>query len=164
WHSVNKTGAGPDMETHLEQFLGNSRFTLRLLRSGALGRFTGYDAFIERFNEVAGEQDKLLAQLLTEEAIRSPLSLTFDILPRRRAPRALHVHRAAQRFDEYGGQRQADRHGPGRHRDAHDPAHESQPAHRPRRPARSTTDDTDRTDMITLGRWSSHSSDSCYSW
>jgi hypothetical protein len=93
WHHVDKKPGGADMETHLEQYLGNSRFTIRLLRSGVIGRFGGYQDFMQRFNEVAGDEAKLVSQLLTEDALRSPLAMAFDVLPRRAVKQGDHFEK-----------------------------------------------------------------------
>lgn len=84
WHTTSKRPGGADAETHLEQYIGNSRFTMRLLRSGVVVRFSGHKEFMERFSEIASDNDvKLFGKMLTEEALRSPLAIIFDVLPRR---------------------------------------------------------------------------------
>jgi Family of unknown function (DUF6263) len=84
WHNVVEgSEPGTNQNQQLEKVLGNSTFTVRIARTGAVVDFGGYDAFMKQVQQSSPGELKLMRDILTREALRSPLALAFDVLSRR---------------------------------------------------------------------------------
>jgi hypothetical protein len=84
WKIQSVGGFGGGLEEAgklLEQVCKDVVFTVKITRSGAVTKFEGYDKMLKKIadiNPAGAEQFKMLA---TEDVLRSPLDMAFDLLP-----------------------------------------------------------------------------------
>ena len=65
----------------LEQVSKDVVFKIQLSASGVVKRFEGYDQMIKKLNDIDKEEAKKFKAIASEEVLRAPLAMVFDVLP-----------------------------------------------------------------------------------
>jgi hypothetical protein len=74
-------GAVDDGGKLLEQVFKDIPFVVKMTKSGTITKFEGYDKVLQRVKDVSPAEAEQFKALATEEVIRSPLTMAFDLLP-----------------------------------------------------------------------------------
>jgi hypothetical protein len=74
-------GGMEDAGKLLEQVCKDVVFTLKMSRSGAITKFEGYDKMLKKISDINAAEAEQFKQLATEDVLRSPLDMAFDLLP-----------------------------------------------------------------------------------
>jgi hypothetical protein len=65
----------------LEQVFNGITFVVKMNKAGVITKFEGYDMVVQRVKQINPAEAEQFKQMATEDVLRSPLTMAFDVLP-----------------------------------------------------------------------------------